>query len=247
MIEPGDGFIHCLDRGRIDRTRPAQHDDGNAKRARRGDLAVSGAAAAVLRYDEFDGVRLHQRAVVRFGKRPARGDVSDVGKRQRRMHRIDAADEIAMLRRCRERREFVAAERDENAAAMLPEGTHCRASVADFGPAVALDSCPRRPAQCDEWHGGFARGGGGIFRNDVGIGVRRIDQRVDALRGQIISQTFRAAKAADADRHCMSDRRGRTPGKRERHVKFGARREFCRQLPRFGGAAENKDLGHGAP
>ena len=41
MIEPGDRLVHRVDRGRIGRRRPAQHDDLNAERARGGDLAMA--------------------------------------------------------------------------------------------------------------------------------------------------------------------------------------------------------------
>ena len=48
MIEPGDRVIHGFDGWSIRRGRPAQHNDVDTKRARRGDLAVGRGAAAVL-------------------------------------------------------------------------------------------------------------------------------------------------------------------------------------------------------
>ncbi len=72
MIEPGDRIVDGLDRGRFGRRRPAQHDDVDAERARRGDLAVGRAAAAVLGDDDIDRVRRHQRAIVGFAERAAR-------------------------------------------------------------------------------------------------------------------------------------------------------------------------------
>ena len=53
--------------------RPAQHDDLEPERARRGDLAVGRAAAAVLGDDDVDAMLGHQRALVGLAERPAGG------------------------------------------------------------------------------------------------------------------------------------------------------------------------------
>ena len=67
---------------------------------------------------------------------------------------------------------------------------------------------------------------------------------VDAVVLQIGSQTISAAETADSDRHALLDGVFRAAGKRQRHV--GARGEFCGELARFGGAAEDQDAFHGA-
>ena len=99
MIEPGDRLFDRLDRGSIGRGRPAQHDNVDAERARRGDLAVGRGAAAVLGDDHIDAMLGQQRTIVGFAERAAAGDVADMRQRQRRIDRIDAADQIIVLRR----------------------------------------------------------------------------------------------------------------------------------------------------
>ena len=246
MIEPAERVVDSVYTRRIRSQRPARHDHLKAERARRGDLAISRGTATVLGYDDFDLVLCHQRVVIRLAERAARSDVGDMRKPQRRLHGIDAADQITMLRRACKRREFVAADGDEHIAAFVPDGINCRPDVADFDPSVARNCAPGRPPQNHKCHGGFARRRDGILRNNMCVGVRGVDQRVDTLRDEVIGQSPRAAKTADADRHGVGDRRGRAAGERQRHVKAGAPSEPFRQLPRFRRAAEDEDFCHAA-
>ena len=67
MIEPNDRVVDCAyGGGRIGLRWPAYDDDFDAERPRRGDLAVGGAAAAVLGDDDANPVRRHQRVVIGF-------------------------------------------------------------------------------------------------------------------------------------------------------------------------------------
>ena len=94
-------------------------------------------------------------------------------------------------------------------------------------------------------HGGLTHGGSGVFRNDTCVGMRSVDQRVDTLLDEIIGQPFGAAKAADADRHGVRNRRGRAAGERERHIEVGTLGEAFAQQASFSGAAEDEDAWHG--
>ena len=246
MIEPRERVVHCAHTGRIRSRRPPQNNRLNAKRPRGRDLAVGRAATAILRYDEVDLVLRHQCAVIGFAERAARRDVGDMRNRQRRVHRIDAADQIAMLRRAGKRREVVAADGDEHIAAFLSNGLCRRTRVADLDPSVAHYGAPWRPAHRHKWHAEFTRCRGGVLGNHVGIRVSGIDQRINAFRPKIIGQALRATKAADADRHGMRNGRARTPSERQRHVKATALGKPFRQLPGFRRAAEDENLSHAA-
>ena len=107
-----DGF----GRRHVRQGRPADHDHLDAKRPRRGDLAIGRLAAAVLGDDDIDAMVLEQRAFVRLAERPARQQIGRIGHRQRRLDRIDAADEIVMLRRGLEGGDLLPAERQEDPA-----------------------------------------------------------------------------------------------------------------------------------
>jgi hypothetical protein len=244
MIEPGERVLDSVYVRCVRSRRPAQHDHLNAECTRRGDLAISRGTATVLGYDDFDLVLCHQRAVIRFAERPARSDVGDMRKPQRRVHRIDAADQITVLRRACKGREFVAADGDEYVAVFLSDSVNRHVDVVDLDPSVARNCAPGRPPQSHKCHEGFARRRDGILRDNMCVRMRGVDQRVDALRGEIGGQPLGAAKAADADRYRVRNRRSRAAGERQRHVKAGAASKPCRQLPRFRRAAEDEDFCH---
>ena len=69
MIEPGNHLLDRRHRRDIRQDRALQHDDRQAQRARRFDLAVGGVAAAVLGDDDLDAVALEQGTVLRLGER----------------------------------------------------------------------------------------------------------------------------------------------------------------------------------
>ena len=163
MIEPGDGILDRVDRGSRRCGRPAQQNDLNPERAGCCDFAIGRAAAAVLGNDDLDVMRCHQRAVVGFAERAARGDVGHMRQWQWRIDRIDAADQITMLRRAGKWRELVAAERDKDAARCLADGAYRGAGIVHLDPAVAGDGAPRRPAQGHKRYVAVARGGARRF------------------------------------------------------------------------------------
>ena len=244
MIEPRKRGIDALDRRPGRRRRPAHQDDLDTERTGRGDLAIGRWTAAVLGDDDVDTVRLQQRAIVGFAERSARCDVGHRRQRQRRIDRVDAADQIAMLRRAGKRREFVAAERDKDASAFRADSVYCGACVIHFDPAIARDCGPGRPAQRHKAHAGLARGGRGVCRNDGRVRMRSVDQNVDAFRSEIIGQTRSAAEAADPDGYGMRNRRSGAAGERQRHLEIAAPGQAFAQHAGFGSAAENEDAWH---
>lgn len=142
MIEPGDRSFYRFNRRRISRRRLAQQDHLYPEYARGGDLAVARGAAAVFGDDDVNAVGDHERAVIGFGKRAARGQISDLRQRQRRVDGIDAADQIKMLRRVGHGAEFVATKRDKHTTRPIPERAHRRGDIGNFLPEIAADGDP---------------------------------------------------------------------------------------------------------
>ena len=241
MIEPRDHFVHGLDRGRIGRREAAQHDHLDAERARRRDLAVARDATTILGDHRIDRVRAHQRVVIGCAERSAIGDITDARKRQRRFDRIDATDQIKVLRGRGQRRQFGAAERDKDPTRPLSQPAHGISNIACFGPAVAGNSAPWRPPQHNQRHSRVARGRGGIRRNDIGVRMSRVDDSVDPFVAQIVGKTGSAAEAATADRHRQRRRRLGAAGQRHDDFKIGALGQALGQFSRFRGTAEDKD------
>ena len=109
MIEPGNRVLHGFDRGNGGQRRPAQHDHVDSERSCRHDLAVGRIAAAVLGDDDIDLMFRHQFPVIGLREWSACREVGRIWHRQWRIDRINAADEIAVLRRLGECRDIPAA------------------------------------------------------------------------------------------------------------------------------------------
>ena len=166
----------------------------------------------------------HQRTVVGFGKGTARRSDKPhaAAARADRPDRRCGSDSV--LRRAGERREFVAAERDEHMARRFVPAPH--------GPRTSLTSVQRSPATATQ--GGRRNATNGtlvacaaatrVRRDASRIGMRGVDQRIDPLAQQIIRQSRGAAETAAANRHRLARRRNRAAGERQRHVKIVARR-----------------------
>jgi precorrin-3B C17-methyltransferase len=234
-------LLHAFDGGDLRQRRPAQQDDRQRQRPRRGDLAVGGRTAAVLGDDNVDAVFGEQRAFVLFGERAAGGDVDRVRHAERRLNRVDAADEVVVLRRGPEWRNFLASEGQKDAARCGAKGLDGVRHLVYLDPAISRNRHPAGPAHGHQRDAGPRRGGGCVGGNRRRVGMRRIDESVYFLVAEVVREPFGAAEAAGPDRHGLGRRLGGAPGERERHVETGARRKACRELPRLRRAAENED------
>ena len=77
--------------------------------------------------------------------------------------------------------------------------------------------------------------------------MRRIDEHIDALRRQVISQAGSAAESADPHLDRLPRGRGRAACEREGDSEIGASRQASRQAARLCGSPEYKDAPHAAP
>ena len=98
-LEPGKRVSDRLDRRRVRQVRTLDHDHGERQRPRRVELGGGAGAAGILGDDQFDSMRLEQRALVGDVERSARGDQLDTRRQILRRGRLDAAHNIEMLRR----------------------------------------------------------------------------------------------------------------------------------------------------
>lgn len=245
MIEPGRRFLDACDIWNSGKLWPAQHHNLDAERTRRGNLAVGRLTPAVLADDRFDPVGEQQLALGGFGERAACNQITRVRHGERRIDRIDAAHEIMVLRCRRERREFLAAEREKDAARCGPERSHRSGDICNFGPAIAPRRLPSSPPQREQPHPGGRSGTSRVRRNRGGVRVRRIDQRGDAFGTQISGEPFGAAKSADPHRHRLRSRRCGAAGERQRDRRVGAPAQAFGEPARFKRPAEDEDAVHG--
>jgi len=244
MIEPRHCGLERPDRRHLRQRRPAQQHDGNTESARRRDLAVGRGAATVLGDDHVDRVGDQQSPIVGLAEWPTTGDIERVRYRKRRINGLHAAHEIMMLRRSRKDSNLALAEREKHVSRRFAERFHCRRGVGNFDPAVAGYRRPWGAPQCEQ---GDARGRGGcgcVRGHDCGVGVRRVDESVDALVDEISRKAVRPAEAADSHRRGLCGGRCGAPGERDRYGEIGASGETFRQPSRFRRAAENEDASH---
>jgi hypothetical protein len=246
MIDRGHRVLDALDGRHLRERRSPQHDDGETERTRRRDLAMGGAAAAVLGGDDFDAVLHEERAFVGLVERTAGGDVGGMRYVERRLDGIDAADEIMVLRRRGEWRDLLASEREEHMARKSAERRDGTYRVADLDPAITCNRGPGWATQRDQRHlrehCGTSRIGGDRGR----IGMRRVNENVDARGGEMVREPLRAAESAEAHRHGLPRRCRGAAGERQRDRKIGTVGEALGKLPRLRGAAQYEDACHGA-
>ena len=241
MIEPGDCIGDGLDGRHIRQRWPAHHDHREAQMARGGNLPVDGCAAAVLGDDDIDAMRLQQRSFLGFSERTATGHIRGVRQRERRIHRVDTAHQIMMLWCVDESREFATPEGEEDTARSRFESVRGGLEIGDVEPAIAGDGKPRRTPECQQWHAGRLRGPDGIVGYDRRIGMRGIDEGLDALTTKVVRQPFDAAKAADPHRHLVSKRCRGATCQRQGHGESRSIGKAFRQPSCFGRSAENEN------
>jgi len=244
MIEPANRVLDSPGCRHLRRRRTAQQDDGETEPPRRRDLAVGRGTAAVLGDDHLDRVADKQSPIVRFAERPATGDIERVRYRKRRINGLDAAHEIMMLRRPREDSNLAFAEREKHMSRRVAQRLQRRRGIGDFDPSVAAQRRPWSAPQCEQGNARGRGGGGRVRGDDFGVGVRRVDESVDALIDEISREALGPAEAADAHPRGLRGGRRGTPGERDRYGEIGTSGETFREPSRFRSAAEDEDASH---
>jgi hypothetical protein len=135
---------------------------------------------------------------------------------ERRLDRIDTADEVAVLWGGSERSQFLPPDRKKNPSGMLAQRTNCILRIGYIDPDIALQRGPRRPAKSEDWRMGLRSGLRGIRGNRFGIRMRSINQEVDALLAKILRESIHAPEAASPHGDGLSGGRRRSARKRNR-------------------------------
>lgn len=215
MIEPAQHLIDGIDGCNLRQRGSPQHDDRHMHRARGCDLAICGTATAVLRNDDVNTMAFQQCAILRLAEWSARREIDDVRERNWRLDRIDAANEISVLRRSSKRRDLFTAERKEDATGRSSKRSNRLYDALNLEPLIAVLSLPGWPAQGEKRHMCLLGGARRVFGNLGGVRVGCVDQRADPRVAQIRGKTFRAAEAANARRYRLRQGLGRTTCERQ--------------------------------
>ena len=220
------------------------HDDRQAEFARRGDLGVGRIAAGVLGNDDVDPAVAQQRPLGIEVERSASLQNDEIGWQSGGVGSIDTARHIVVLRCGREKVQILAAETEEHTPWRRTEHPCGGVRVRHDLPAIAWLGLPGgahdRHERNAEPHAGFD----GIAGNLVGVGMRGIDHRIDALGLEPLRQTSHPAEAADARRDRLRTRVRGASGQRQDRLVPRIVRKQAGEGGCFGRAAENEQA-HG--
>jgi hypothetical protein len=241
MIEPGNSFGNRCHGRAIRYNRPPEHEYRDPEPSGSGNLAVGRLSAAVLRHHSVDGERLEECPILTLCEGATPKDVANMRHIERRLDRIDTADDVMVLWSASERSQFLPPDRQKNSSGALAQRTNCILCIGYIDPDIALYSGPRRPANSEYWRIGLQRGLRGIGGNRFGIRMRGIDQEIDALGAKILRESLSTSEAAAAYRDGLSG--GRRCSARKRNgsdeLTVGERES---KLASFRSSSENQNV-----
>lgn len=247
MIDQTKRRLDRADGGDAGRRTAPDHDDLKSKRPCGRDLSIGGAAAGVLGDDDVDALVVEQLSLIGFAKGAAGEHVSATGRGERRIDRIDAADEIAVLRCCREATGFLTPDCEKDAPWSAAQCGDSGIDILHANPFVTRHRIPTRSQQGKNRDPGLLGSGGSIGGDLVGEGMGRINKQIDAFLSQIINQAFYTPEASDSSRQGQGLGIDGSACKGNRRFDIVAPCQAFRQAPRLGRAAQDQDavLGHG--
>lgn len=207
-------------------------------------LGARPTATGILAKKQVDAVLAHHVQVSSNGKRTAIDD-HVMMRQQRRIHgRIHQAQNVVVLGLRGESQQILTPDGQKDA----PRGTFKRnqgsIKIRDPRPAVTRAGPPWRAGEDGQRHASHARGGDRVGADGCSKGMGGVDQMGNALPAEIRGQPGGTAKATDTHRQRLRAWPGHPPGIAE-HCRNAGIRECLRQRAGLGGAAKNKDVGHG--
>lgn len=241
MIDQPQRFLDRLGCGDVAILVAIDENHGQTKGAGRGDLGIGRLAAAVLGDDHIDLVSSQQRGFGFDGEGAAGEEILDRGRGQEWGDRVDAANEIVMLRGGIEVMGLLPTDREEDATGFRAKCCDGFLDRGDGRPAVAFDGVPANSFEPDQRRFGMIRRTFGIGGNLPGERMRRVDQQVYSIGCKVVGQSFRAAEAAGTDGNRLGCRIDRAAGERQGYVEIGARGKPARQFACVPRAAQYED------
>lgn len=240
MADGGQGGIDGRYVSCAGKRRALDHQYRDAQPSRRLDLCIGRRAAGVFGNDEGDTVIAQQGHFVVQRKGTASGDVTRVDNVERWLDRIDAANEIMVLRCCLEGQKFLTTEREEGVCAFRAESSHSTLDIGHALPVIIGLFFPSGALQRDKRNLGQSCGLDCVGRDTRRIRVRRIDQQIELVFGDERRQTARAAKASGAHRHGLRHRITGAASHGQKQPITGVFRQFSGQNAGIRRTAENE-------
>jgi len=244
MIKKRDCRLNRVNAGDLRQYRPLDQTHLYAQFARRSQFGIGSIAAAILGDDKINVMGAQQRHLVVKRKRAAIEHITDARHVKARLYRLNAADQIIVLRRGYKRLQFLPAKGGKDAPGPTANRTmiKCRRQIIDLKTQITGLCTPRRAA-----NGEMGRARLPYRRCRIGGYGRRervscINQHIDPVLPQISRQTSHAAKSANAHRYRLRDRRARTPGQRHHAIKLRPPCNRLGKLARLRRAAQDENV-----
>lgn len=219
----------------------ADHDHGKLQVARRFDFRIGRGASGILGNKNIDAVVAQQSRFARAVERATGRDEINLRRKARAFGRLDAADQVGVLRRCGKCREALAADAEEHAAWVWAESPSGGLGIGNTGPAVASGGFPFRT---NDGANGKAEAGccglsiGGDARCE---GMRRIDYGLRLVVLEPGYEPVHAAEAADSGFDAARGRVCRAAGEGQGRMKPSVTRDAADKLGCFRRASEDQD------
>lgn len=239
-VDPAHDGVEIMERLGFNRGRPVHDDDFNAERARRLDLGIGRASAAVLRDQRLDSLVAHKRDFVTERERPALKDQLAVRQGVDLRGPIDRPHDITMLGRSREGCELQPAVREEDRSRAGSESVDCIIHGRDLDPAIVGLSGPGWAAQNDERRIGRSASCNRVCGHARSERMGCVDNGAYALADKKCGQAIGAAEAADALGNWHLSRIGCRPRQRQDWRNIGRAGKPPSDGAGFQRAAENE-------
>ncbi len=208
---------HLLRAGHLNpfwQMRSIHHDHGQIEQTRGLNLCPRTVATRVLGNDKIDPVFLQKRRVAV----DVEGALVDhdlvVWERRRRLRRVNQSEQIVVLWMRGKTGNFGSPDGEEYPQRINVERGHRMVHVRRFNPCVTFERSPWWARKRYQWNTCLTAGRNRVSADLIRKWMRGIDQVGYAGHGQVIGQSFRAAKPADARRNRQGLRRRGSPGVR---------------------------------
>ncbi len=216
------------------------HQHFDAKLSRRFDLRIGCRATGILADNKADAVFTQQVDFVFHRERPTRRNVTRMRHAERRLDRINASDEVIVLRRGLEGQKLLTTQRKEGVGALGPESAYGAVDIGHTLPVIISLFFPCGTLQC---HQRYLRDRGGL--NGVGGYARRvrvggIHQQIEVMFHDKGGKSAGTAKAAASHRHRLHNRVTGAASQREQKTVAGVFSQFSSQNAGMRRAAKNE-------
>ncbi|SCX30041.1 hypothetical protein DSM25559_3472 [Agrobacterium rosae] len=240
MADGGQGSIDVRDRLGIWPHRTLDHQHPYAQPTRRLNLRIGRRAAGVFGDDERDVIFTQQVDFISQCEGPTRRKVKGMRYRQRWLNRVDATDEVMVLRRGLEGQQFLTTEREESGGACVSKSSNSAFHIGHALPVIASLSLPRRALQSDKRNIRYFCGLNGVCRDAGRVRVGRVHQKIEPVFRHEVGQSTCTAKAAGAHRHRLLNRVTGAACHRQKQPVAGIFRQFSSQNTGIRRATENE-------